>query len=39
MVKIVDDDTQKVVVELPPEKVLDMIASLCKQVGLLDKKA
>ena len=39
MVKIVDDDTQQVVVELPPEKVSDMIASLCKQVGLLDKKA
>jgi flagellar protein FlaG len=39
MVKIVDDETEKVVVELPPEKVLDMIASLCKQVGLLDKKA
>lgn len=39
MVKIVDDETEKVIVELPPEKVLDMIASLCKQVGLLDKKA
>ena len=39
MVKIVNDDTEKVVVELPPEKVLDMIASLCKQVGLFDKKA
>ncbi len=39
MVKIVDDKTEKVVVELPPEKVLDMIASLCKQVGLFDKKA
>lgn len=39
MVKIVDDQTEKVVIELPPEKVLDMIASLCKQVGLFDKKA
>lgn len=39
MVKIVDDETEKVVMELPPEKVLDMIASLCRQVGLFDKKA
>lgn len=39
MVKIVDDKTEKVIMELPPEKVLNMIASLCKQVGLLDKKA
>ena len=34
MVKIVDDKTEKIIAELPPEKVLDMIASLCKQVGL-----
>lgn len=39
MVRIVDDETEKVVIELPPKKVLDMIASMCKQVGLLDKKA
>lgn len=39
MVKIVDDKTEKIIAELPPEKVLDMIASLCKQVGLFDKKA
>ena len=39
MVRIIEDDTDKVVVELPPKKVLDMIASICKQVGILDKKA
>ena len=39
MVRIVDDETEKVVIELPPKKVLDMIASMCKQVGLIDKKA
>lgn len=38
MIKIVDD-SDKVVLELPPEKILDMVASMCKQVGLLDKKA
>lgn len=38
MVRIVDDETEKVVIELPPKKVLDMIASMCKQVGLIDKK-
>lgn len=39
MVKIVDDKNDKVLLELPPEKVLDMVASLCKQVGILDEKA
>ena len=39
MVRIVDDESEKVVIELPPKKVLDMIASMCKQVGLIDKKA
>lgn len=40
MIKIVDDeDEDKVIMEIPPEKILDMIASMCKQFGLLDKKA
>lgn len=39
MIKIVDDENDKVIMELPPEKVLDMVASMCKQVGLLDQKA
>jgi flagellar protein FlaG len=39
MVKIVNDETKEVVLEVPSEKFLDMIAYMCKQVGLLDKKA
>lgn len=39
MIKIVDKDTDKVILELPPEKILNMVASMCKQVGLLDEKA
>jgi flagellar protein FlaG len=25
--------------EVPSKKILDMVASMCKEVGLLDKKA
>lgn len=39
MIKIVSDKDEKVIMELPPEKVLNMIASLCKQVGIIDEKA
>lgn len=39
MIKIVDDDTKQVVLEIPPEKILDMVASMCKRFGLLDEKA
>ncbi|ABR36404.1 flagellar protein FlaG [Clostridium beijerinckii] len=39
IVKIVNDETKDVVLEVPSEKFLDMIAYMCKQVGLLDKKA
>lgn len=39
MIKIVDDESDEVVLEIPPEKILDMVASMCRQVGLLDKKA
>ena len=39
MIKIVDDKDDKVIMEIPPEKILDMIASMCRQFGLLDKKA
>lgn len=38
MIKIVDDVNDKVIMELPPEKVVDMVASMCKHVGLLDEK-
>ncbi|MDR3593979.1 flagellar protein FlaG [Clostridium sp.] len=39
MIKIIDDDTKQVILEVPPKKILDMIASMMKQVGLLDKRA
>lgn len=39
MIKIVDKDTDKIILEVPPEKILNMVASMCKQVGLFDKKA
>ena len=39
MIKIVDDVTKEVIMEVPPKKILDMVASMCKQFGLLDKKA
>ena len=39
MVKIVKDKTDEVVLEVPPKKILDMIASMCEQAGILDKKA
>lgn len=39
MIKIVNEETKEVLLEIPPKKILDMVASLCRQVGLLDKKA
>ena len=39
MIKIVDDKTKEVLMEIPPRRGLDMVASICKQFGLLDKKA
>lgn len=39
MIKIVDDTTKQVIMEIPSEKILDMVASMCKQVGLIDKKS
>lgn len=39
MIKIIDDDTKKVILEIPSEKILNMVASMCEQVGLIDKKA
>ncbi len=39
MVKVIDDTTKDVILEIPPKKILDMVASMMKQVGLLDKKA
>lgn len=39
MIKVIDEDTNKVILEVPPKKILDMVASMCKEVGILDKKA
>lgn len=39
MIKIVNEDTKEVLLEVPPKRILDMVASMCRQVGLLDKKA
>ena len=39
MVKIIDEETDKIILEVPPKKILDMVASMCEQVGILDKKA
>ena len=40
MVKVVDDETHQVIREIPPEKMLDMVASIWKLVGIIvDKKA
>jgi len=39
-IKIVDDATGQVLQELPPKKILDMIAKMMEMVGVLfDKKA
>lgn len=39
MIKVVDENTNEVILEVPPKKILDMVASMMRQVGLLDKKA
>lgn len=40
IMKVVDNDTHKVVNEIPSKKILDMVAQFCEMAGLiLDKKA
>lgn len=40
MVRIIDDSTGKVIQEMPPKKILDMVAKMCELVGVIfDKKA
>ena len=34
MVKIVDKQSKEVVKEIPPEKILDMVAEMCENAGL-----
>jgi flagellar protein FlaG len=39
MVKVLDKDTGKVIREIPPEKILDMVAKFCEMAGIyVDKK-
>lgn len=39
MIKIIESDTGDVLKEIPPEKLVDMIAEICKSAGLfIDKK-
>lgn len=39
MIKLIDQNTKQVILEIPPKKILDMVASMCKQFGLFDRKA
>lgn len=40
MIKIIDSDTKQVIMEVPPRKILDMVAKMCELVGIVfDKKA
>jgi flagellar protein FlaG len=40
MIKIIDDKTGQVIQEVPPKKILDMVAKMLEMVGVLfDKKA
>lgn len=39
MIKIVDNDTKEVIMEVPPRKILDLVAKMCEMAGVLvDKK-
>lgn len=40
MISIRDSKTKEVIKEVPPKKILDMVAKMCEMVGILiDKKA
>lgn len=40
MIKIVNKSTKEVVAEVPPKKILDMVAKFCEMAGMVfDKKA
>ena len=39
MIKVINDKTDEVIREYPPEKILDAVAKMCKDAGILvDKK-
>lgn len=35
VVKVVDTETDEVIKEIPPEKFIDLVYNLCRQVGLI----
>ena len=35
MVKLIDNETDEVIKEIPPEKILDLVASIWDLVGIL----
>lgn len=35
MVKVIDSETDKVIREIPPEKILDLVATIWEMVGIL----
>lgn len=40
MIKIIDDKSGDVIMEVPPKKILDMVAKMCELMGVLfDKNA
>ncbi len=40
IIKIIDNKTKEVIKEVPPKKILDMVAEICKLAGVIvDKKA
>lgn len=39
MVKVIDTDTKELIKEIPPEKILDMVANMCEAAGIfVDEK-
>jgi flagellar protein FlaG len=38
MVKVIDDETKEVIKEIPPEKLLDLVATIWQIVGLFVDK-
>ncbi|KEI10683.1 flagellin [Clostridium sp. K25] len=39
IIKIVDDVTKEIIKEIPPKKILDLVAEICKLAGvIMDKK-
>lgn len=40
MIKIVDNNTKEVLMEVPPKKILDLVAKMCEMAGVVvDKRA